>query len=90
MAPGDADPPPALKGFATFLQERTVVPARHQPHMVRRIGSYLKFAEAHPGYTFDQTVDLFLAALDKRPSIYPWRLRQASNAVRIWGIGLGG
>ena len=71
MEPRSANSRPTLTGFATFLQQRGLAPAKRQPHMVRWVGCYLSFAKAHLGYTFDQTADLFLAWLEKRPSIQP-------------------
>jgi hypothetical protein len=47
-----------LEGYAKFLRDRDLAPARHQPHLVRLVREFLLFAEEHRGYTFEQTLDL--------------------------------
>jgi len=44
----------------------------------------LTFAKEYRGYTFDQTLDLFLTALGKVADIASWQIRQAADAVRIY------
>jgi len=55
-----------LEGYATFLRKRELVLPRHQQHLVRWGQEFLLFAEQHPGYTFQQTLDLFLVAVEER------------------------
>jgi len=73
-----------LEGYASFLRERMLAPLRHQPYLVRWVQEFLLFAEQHRGYTFEQTLELFLAALGERVSITPWQIQQAADALRIY------
>ena len=52
-----------LGDFATFLRERKLALPKHQPYLVRRVREFLFFARQHGGYTFEQTLDLFLAEM---------------------------
>ncbi len=72
-----------LDGFAHFLRKRDLARPKQRPHLVRWVQEFLLFAQSHGGYTFEQTRDLFLAALGKRGGIEPWQIRQASDALRI-------
>ena len=45
---------------------------------------FLLFARAHGGFTFEQTLDLFLAQVGERIGTKPWQLQQAADAVRIY------
>ena len=45
---------------------------------------FLLFAQTHRGYTFEQTLDLFLAEVGARVGVKPWQLQQAANAARIY------
>ena len=69
-----------LEDYASFLQERMLAPPKHQPHLVRWVREFLLFAEEHGGYTFEQTLELFLAALGERVCIKQ-RLQCASTAI---------
>jgi len=42
--------------------------AKHQPYLVRWVREFLLFARDHGGYTFEQTLDLFLAEVGGRPA----------------------
>ena len=68
-----------LEGYAKFLRDRDLAPPKHQPHLVRWVREFLLFAEEHGGYTFEQTLDLFLAAIGKRVGIKPWQIQQAAQ-----------
>jgi len=57
---------------------------KHRPYLVRRVREFLHFAQEHPGYSFEQTLDLFLEDLASRQGIKPWQIQQASNAIRIY------
>jgi len=46
-----------------------LAPLKHQPHLVRWVQEFLLFAEQHRGYTFEQTLELFLAALGETDSV---------------------
>ena len=58
-----------LEGYAKFLRDRDLAPARHRPHLVRWVREFLLFAEDHRGYTFEQTLDLILAEIGERVGI---------------------
>jgi hypothetical protein len=46
-------------GYATFLREKKLALAKHQPYLVRCAREFLLFARDHGGYTFEQTPDPF-------------------------------
>ena len=73
-----------LEGYAKFLRDRDLAPPKHQPHLVRWVREFLLFAEKYGSYTFEQTLDLFLAAVGERVGIQPWQVQQAADAVRIY------
>jgi hypothetical protein len=73
-----------LDGYRKFLREKDLVPVAHQPHLVRWVREFLLFARAHAGYSFEQTLDLFLAEVGGRVGTKPWPLQQASDAIRIY------
>ena len=73
-----------LQGYDKFLQDKDLAPRKHRPYLVRWVQQFLHFARAHPGYTFEQTLDLFLAHIGERVGIKPWQVQQAANAVRIY------
>jgi hypothetical protein len=73
-----------LEGYAKFLRDRGLAPPKHQPHLARWVQEFLLFAEQHRGYTFEQTLDLFLAAVGERVGIKPWQIQQAADAVLIY------
>jgi len=52
---------------------------KYQSHLVRWVREFLLFAEEHGGYTFEQTLDLFLAAIGKPVGIKPWQIQQAPS-----------
>ena len=60
-----------LGGYAEFLRRRRLAAPRHQPHLVRWGRDFLSFAAEHRGYTFEQTLDLFLTAIGKWADIRP-------------------
>jgi len=65
-----------LEGYASFLRERMLAPLKHQLHLVRWMQEFLLFAKQHRGYTFEHTLELFLAALGERVGIKPWQIQQ--------------
>ena len=72
-----------LRGYANFLREKDLAPAKHQPHLVRWMRQFLAFAQGHGGYTFEQTLEMFLAENGKRADVKSWQIRQAADAARI-------
>jgi integron integrase len=73
-----------LKEYDNFLREKDLAPPKHRPYLVQWVQQFLHFARARPGYTFEQTLDLFLAQIGERIGIKPWQIQQASNAIRIY------
>ena len=73
-----------LAGYANFLLERGLTVPRQRPCLVRWVGEFLLFARRHRGYTFEETLDLFLGALQKRNSLEAWQIEQAASFVRIY------
>ncbi len=73
-----------LDGFARFLRTRDLALTKHQPHLVRWVREFLLCAREREGYTFEQTLNLFLAEVGKRGGIKPWQVQQAGDAVRIY------
>jgi hypothetical protein len=66
-----------LDGFSKFLREKDLAPARHQPYLVRWVREFLLFAQTHRGYSFEQTLDLFLGEVSGRVGVKPWQTQQA-------------
>ena len=73
-----------LDAYANFLREKGLALPKHQPYLVRWVKDFLLFAKEHIGYTFEQTLDLFLAEVGGRVGTKPWQLQQASDAIRIY------
>jgi len=73
-----------LDGYGKFLREKDLALPRHQPYIVRWVREFLLFAQEHGGYTFEQTLDLFLAEVGGRAGVKPWQIKQAADAVRIY------
>jgi hypothetical protein len=55
-----------LDGYAKFLQEKKLALDKHRPYLVRWVREFLLFARTHAGYSFEQTLDLFLAEVGGR------------------------
>lgn len=51
---------------------------------MRWVQQFLHFARARPGYTFEQTLDLYVAQVGDRVGVKPWQVQQAADAVRIY------
>lgn len=73
-----------LDGYANFVREKELALPKHQPYLVRWVKDFLLFAKEHGGYTFEQTLDLFLAEVGGRVGTKPWQFRQAADAIRIY------
>jgi len=54
-----------LDAYANFLREKGLALPKHQPYLVRWVKDFLLFAKEHVGYTFEQTLDLFLAEVQR-------------------------
>jgi hypothetical protein len=68
-----------LDGYAKFLKDKGLALAKHLPYLVRWVRKFLLFAQGHGGYTFEQTLDLFLAEIDKRGDVEPWQIQQPAD-----------
>ena len=77
-----------LDGYAKFLRDKDLALPQHQPYLVRWVREFLAFAGAHSGYTFEQTLDLYLSEVGKREGVKPWQVQQAADAVRISLFGI--
>ena len=84
MAEGDERLRTVLDAYANFLCEKKLAVPKHQPYLVRWVREFLLFARQHGGYTFEQTLDLFLADVGRRVGVKPWQIQQAADAVRIY------
>ena len=73
-----------LEGYANFLREKELALSKHQPYLVHWVRSFLLFARDHGGYTFEQTLDLFLAEVGGRVGTKSWQLQQAADAIRTY------
>ena len=51
----------ALDGYAKSLQDKDLALPKHQPCLIRWVREFRLFAQGHGGYTFEQTLDMFLA-----------------------------
>ena len=86
MAKRDSHLQEVLDGYARFLREKNLALDKHQPHLVRWVREFLFFARAHAGYSFEQTLDLFLAEVGgvwvrSRGSFSRRRTRYASTVI---------
>ena len=72
-----------LDGYANFLRKKDLALPKHQPYLVRWVKDFLLFAREHGGYTFEQTLDLFLAEVGGRVGMKPWQLHKAADVTRI-------
>jgi len=52
-----------LAGYANFLREKDVALPQRQSYLVRWVREFLLFAQERSGYTFEQTLDLFLSEI---------------------------
>ena len=81
MAEGDERLRTVLDAYANFLCEKKLAVPKHQSYLVRRVHEFLLFARQHGGYTFEQTLDLFLADVGRRVGVKPWQIQQAADAM---------
>ena len=73
-----------LDGCAQFLGDKAIVLSKHQPCLVLWGREYAGSAVDYTGYTFEQTLDLYLAEVGRRVDIKPWQVQQTADAVRIY------
>ena len=74
----------ALDGYAKFLRKKDLALPKHQPYLVRWVREFLLFAQEHSGYTFEQTLDMFLADVGGRVGVKPWQIQQ--REMRVLGL----
>ena len=79
MTGSDARMRAVLDGYAKFLREKDLALPKHQPYLVRWVREFLLFAQGHGGYTFEQTLDMFLAEIGRRGDAQPWQIQQAGE-----------
>ncbi|MDX9979809.1 MAG: hypothetical protein RBU25_07140 [Lentisphaeria bacterium] len=75
-----------LDGHANVRRENGLTLANHQSRLVRWVREFLLFAQGHGGYTFEETLDLFLAEVGGRPGTKPWQLQEAADAIRAYRL----
>ena len=75
-----------LAGYATFLREKELPSAKHQPYLVRWVREFLLFARDHGGYTFEQTPNLFLAEVGGLPASSAPRTL-VRDLFNLWRLG---
>ena len=84
MLSGDERLRGVLDGYGNFLRQKNLAPAKQQPCLVRCVRGFLLFARRRTGYSFEQTLDLFLAEVGGRVGVKPWQIQQAADAVRTY------
>jgi hypothetical protein len=55
---------------------------KHRPYLVRWVREFLLFARARAGYSFEQTLDLFLAEVGGRVALIDFQLGVARLACK--------
>jgi integrase len=65
------------------LQEKKLAIPKHQAYLVQRVREFLLFARQHAGYSFEQTLELFLAELGRRAGIQPWQYVFPADKVAV-------
>jgi len=55
-----------LGGYARFLRDNDLALPKHQSCLVRWVREFLLFVQGHGGYSFEQTLRMFLAEIGGR------------------------
>ena len=71
--------------FKAYLERRRLAKTKHIPYFVNWVRQFLSFAKEHRGKTFDEVYAMFGESLGKDSQINEWQIRQALDAVRIYG-----
>ena len=71
--------------YKAYLERRRLTKAQYIPYFVNWVRQFLAFAKEHHGKTFDEVYGLFGETLGKNSHIADWQIRQALDAVRIYG-----
>jgi len=69
--------------YATFLHNKDLALPKHPPYLVRLVREFLLFAQGHGGYTFEQTLHLFLAEIGGDMDVKPWWMRTAGTSPTV-------
>ena len=62
-----------LEGHPKYLKDKDLALPKHQPYLVCWVREFLPFAQAHGGYTFEQTLDVFLPDVARGAAVNPSR-----------------
>ena len=73
-----------LKQFYDFINTRQFGEEKYRKYFLVWVKKFLYFAKKHHGYSFQQTLDLFLEKIGTTSDIEPWQIRQASEAIQIY------
>ena len=76
-----------LDDYANFLRGKELALPKHQPHLVRWVRDFLFFARQHGGYTFEQTLDLFLDE-KKGSGLFVWEFDAQRDLTPFFSQGL--
>jgi len=76
-----------LEGYDRFLIEKELSGQKERPHLVRRVREFLLFARAHGAFTFEQTLDLFLARGNGLARSPGWGVYLRADAGPVSGPG---
>ena len=79
MTGSDARMSAVLDWYAKFLREKDLALPKHQPYLVRWVREFLFFAQGHGGYTFEQTLHMFLAEIGGRGDAQPWQIQRCCS-----------
>ena len=74
-----------LKEYEEYLYRRHIAPEKHIPFLVMWVRRFLRFAGTMRDKSFQEVNELFAASLEKDPQVEDWQLRQALDAVSIYG-----
>ncbi|HUW81828.1 MAG TPA: hypothetical protein VMZ31_03390 [Phycisphaerae bacterium] len=73
-----------LERHPKYLKDKDLALPKHQPYLVCWVREFLLLAQEHGGYTFEQTLDLFLTKVARWVGVKPWQIQQPADAVRIY------
>ena len=79
-----------MSQYKEYLQKRRLAKPKHIPFFVKWVRQFLAFAEQQRGKSFDEVYAQFGASLGQNQQISDWQLRQALDAVRIYGYQFRG
>ena len=74
-----------MSEYQAYLEDRRLAKAKHIPFLFGWVRQFLIFAREHNDKTFDEVYALFGETLGKKSQISDWQIRQALDAVRIYG-----